>query len=83
MDPEATLLELLSALEGHDIDQVKELARALTRWLDHGGFPPKTVGHWKLGQDWHAELTRFICRLARAHVKTIAAHAAEGGDDVP
>ena len=81
MDPDATLKELLTAVETGDSTTVNDLADALVYWLDHAGFPPQTVGSGNLGQNWHATLTRSICRLARSHVETAAAKLADVGDE--
>lgn len=64
MDPDATLKSLLEAIVEGDTDTIRELSEALSTWLDNGGFPPKTIGPWKLGQDWHFNVARFICSLA-------------------
>lgn len=64
MDPDATLRSLLKAVVAGDCEQVRELSEALTTWLDNGGFPPKTIGPWKLGQEWHVATARFVCSLA-------------------
>lgn len=81
MDPDATLRDLLSAVEEGDPDQVNELSQALDRWIEQAGYPPKTIGPWKLGMDWHAAMTRCICQLAGVHVRLV--HSRKGGPDVP
>ena len=80
MDPDATLNELLTAVETGDSATVNELADALEHWLSHAGFPPETIGTGKLGQDWHVEMTRSICQLARIQVVTVAAKLAVEGE---
>jgi antibiotic biosynthesis monooxygenase (ABM) superfamily enzyme len=72
MDPDAALKELLEAVEVGDCDRVTELADGLKQWLAQGGFPPKTIGRWKLGQVWHVAMTHAVIRHARAHVRVIA-----------
>ncbi len=64
MDPECALQALLVALQERDVIAVEEIAQGLLRWLDQGGFPPKTIGQWKLGQEWHVRLTRQVCAMA-------------------
>lgn len=81
MDPEATLRDLLSAVEEGDSDRVNELSQALERWIEQAGYPPKTIGPWKLGMDWHAAMTRCICQLAGIHVRLVQSR--KGGHDVP
>lgn len=72
MDPDAALKELLDAVEAGDCDRVRELADGLRHWLSQGGYPPKTLGPWKLGQIWHVALTQSVLKLARTHVGVIA-----------
>lgn len=72
MDPDAALKELLESVEAGDCDRVTELAAGLKHWLSQGGFPPKTIGPWKLGQIWHVALTHAIVKHARAHVQVVA-----------
>jgi hypothetical protein len=72
MDPEVALRELLEAVEAGDCDRVTELADGLRHWLSQGGYPPKTIGPWKLGQIWHVAMTHAIVKHARAHVKVVA-----------
>jgi len=72
MDPDAALKELLEAVEVGDRDRVTELADGLKQWLAQGGYPPKTLGRWKLGQVWHVAMTHAVIRHARAHVRVVA-----------
>lgn len=72
MDPDAALKELLEAVEAGDTDRVRQLADGLKHWLSQGGFPPKTIGPWKLGQVWHVAMTHAVIRHARAHVRVVA-----------
>jgi antibiotic biosynthesis monooxygenase (ABM) superfamily enzyme len=72
MDPDITLNELLAAVEAGDCDRVRELADGLKQWLSQGGFPPKTIGRWKLGQIWHVAMTHAVIRHALAHVRVVA-----------
>lgn len=64
MDPDATLHDLLDALDETDWDAVCELSQALLTWLQHKGFPPVTLGSPSLGDDWHRMLTRCVCQTA-------------------
>ena len=73
MDPDVALQELLDAVETGDCDRTTELADGLCHWLSSGGFPPKTIGPWKLGQTWHVAITHAVIRHARAHVRVVAA----------
>lgn len=66
MDPQATLRDLLEALEQSDWDAVHELSQSLLTWIQHKGFPPVTLGSPSLGDDWHRMLTRSICQAALA-----------------
>ncbi len=70
MDPDATLKLLLEAIVEKNGDDIRELSRALLDWLDNGGFPPKTIGLWKLGQDWHVSMARHICAIAVSSVQS-------------
>ncbi len=72
MDPDATLKELLDAVEAGECDRVEELSDALNGWMANGGYPPKTLGPWKLGMVWHTALTKSVIRLAKAHVRVVA-----------
>lgn len=82
MDPDATLKDLLAAVVIRDEQQVSILAEGLQNWLNNGGFPPKTIGPWKLGQDWRSALTRCVCELAGVHMHLVRV-AQEGRADVP
>ena len=81
MDPDATLKELLTAVETGDSATVNEMADALSYWLDHAGFPPQTVGSQQLGRNWHVALTLSICQLARIRVETAPTNLANAGED--
>ena len=69
MDPEATLRELLDAVQASAWDRVDELAEALLDWLEKRGFPPLTVGPRELGVEWHRAMATFVCHLARSKVR--------------
>lgn len=77
MDPDAALKELLEAVEAGDCDRVRELADGLKHWLSQGGFPPKTIGTWRLGKVWHVAMAHAVIRHARAHVRVVAAQKGE------
>jgi len=79
MDPDATLRDLLEAVEERDAEQVTHLVEALKHWLENGGYPPKTIGPLKLGQDWHKTMALCVCGLARAYVGT-STDTQEGGN---
>lgn len=64
MDPNATLRDLLDAVQLRDWDQVEELAQSLLTWIENRGFPPTTLGPKELGSQWHKTLTTFVCYLA-------------------
>jgi len=72
MDPDATLQELLTAIDDGDCDRVQELAEALTGWIANGGYPPKTIGPWNLGYIWHIAIAKAVLTLAPAHVRVVA-----------
>lgn len=78
MDPDATLRDLLTAVEDGDEEQVTSLVEAMKHWLEHGGYPPQTMGSRKLGPLWHRTLAISICGLARAFVRA-APDTPEGG----
>jgi antibiotic biosynthesis monooxygenase (ABM) superfamily enzyme len=69
MDSDAAMKELLDSVLSGDEDRVRELSSGLQHWLQNAGYPPKTIGPWKLGLDWHAALTRCVCDLAGVHVR--------------
>ena len=73
MDPDAAFTDLFDAVEAGDCDRVSELIEALNGWFANGGYPPKTVGPWKLGMIWHIAVAKAVCRLAKAHVQVVAA----------
>ena len=64
MDPDATLRELLQAVQSRAWDRVDELAEALLNWLEKRGFPPTTVGPPQLGVEWHRTVATCVCHLA-------------------
>ena len=72
MDPDAALRDLLDAVEAGNCDRVQELTEALNSWMAQGGYPPKTLGPWKLGMVWHVAVAKAIIRLAKAHVRIVA-----------
>ncbi len=75
MDPDAALRELFEAVEAGDEDRVAELSAALDDWLSRGGFPPVALGRRELGTVWHVAVTKAAIRLAKAHVRIVAARA--------
>jgi hypothetical protein len=81
MDPDTTLKELLEAVQEGNRDRVQELAEALNDWIANGGYPPKTIGPWKLGQIWHVAMTKSVIKHAKAHVRVVARQ--KGAADVP
>lgn len=72
MDAEATLRDLLAALEDHDWDRIDELTEALLQWMERGGFPPQTLGSPKLGKQWHRTIATFICHAAASKSRDAA-----------
>lgn len=76
MDPDCALKMLLTGLQDRDVIVIEEVARGLVRWLDQGGFPPKTIGPWKLGQAWHETLTRLVCAAALSVAEQITEESA-------
>lgn len=70
MDPDATLADLLSALQRRDWEVVEELSDALLTWIENGGFPPLTLGPKELGKKWHHTVTYFTCYAAKERVRT-------------
>ena len=77
MDPDATLADLLTTVEEGECDRVQELTEALNGWIARGGYPPKTIGPWKLGMIWHIAVAKAVLRLARAHVRIVAEQKGE------
>lgn len=73
MDPQATLNDLLDALEQSDWDAVRELSQTLLAWIANEGFPPVIIGSKSLGTEWHRPITVSVCRvaLARANAATM------------
>ena len=69
MDPQASLNELLTAVEDRDWDRIEELADALLHWMEHSGFPPKTLGPESLGKQWHRAVATFVCYAAKSKVR--------------
>lgn len=64
MDPQASLHDLLTALEERDWDRIDELCEALLHWMERGGFPPQTIGSENLGKQWHRTVATFVCYAA-------------------
>ena len=83
MDPDAALKELLDATLSGDEDRVRELSSGLQQWIQNAGYPPKTIGPWKLGLDWHATLTRCVCDLAGVHVQVMRSQDQKREQDWP
>lgn len=69
MDPQATFNDLLDAVGARDRDLIEELADSLLRWMEHGGFPPLTVGPKSLGRRWHRAIAAFVCHAAQSKVR--------------
>ena len=69
MDPQATLDELLMAIGERDFERIDELADALLRWMEHRGFPPRTLGPETLGRQWHRAVATFVCYAAKSKVR--------------
>ena len=69
MEPTATLRDLLEALVQHEWDRVEELKDNLLSWMERGGFPPTTIGHQRLGREWHRAAATFICHAAASKVR--------------
>ena len=69
MDPEATLRDLLAAVDDRDWDLVDELSEALLTWLQKRGFPPQTLGPPELGRGWHRAIAEFTCYLAQSRAR--------------
>lgn len=72
MDPQATLRDLLAALEDRDWDRIDELSEALLQWMERGGFPPQTLGSDKLGKQWHRTVATFVCYAAASKSRDAA-----------
>jgi hypothetical protein len=83
MDPDAALKELLEAVVAGDCDRVNQLADGLRGWLSPGGYPPKTIGPWRLGQVWHVAMTHAIVKHALAHVRVVARQRKDAADAAP
>jgi hypothetical protein len=83
MDPDAAFRELFDAVEAGDRDRVTELIDGLNAWLSKGGYPPKTLGPWKLGMVWHVAVAKAVFRLAKAHVRVVASRKTESPSDPP
>ena len=79
MDPDATLRDLLAALEESDLETVTELVQALRTWIEKGGFPPVTLGSPVLGFDWHRKLTTFLCEACLERATQFSPHFSETG----
>ena len=69
MDPDATLRDLLDALNANDYDRVHELSAVLLGWLSKNGFPPTTIGDPNLGKAWHRAVATFICQSAQSRAE--------------
>lgn len=69
MDPQTAFNDLLDAVGARDDDRIEELADALLRWMEHGGFPPLTVGPESLGRSWHRAMAAFVCHAAQSKVR--------------
>jgi hypothetical protein len=80
MDPQATFDELLDAVSDRDWDRMDDLSEALLRWMETGGFPPRTVGLATLGRNWHRSTATFICHLAQSHVRDARRRECRPGD---
>lgn len=65
MDPNATWLLLLEAIQCKDWKAVRDHEEDLLDWLDRSGFPPNTSGivtdHY-----WNKQMARHACKLAKA-----------------
>lgn len=72
MDAEATLRDLLTALEDRDWDRIDELTEALLQWMERGGFPPQALGSPKLGKQWHRTIATFVCHAAASKSRDTA-----------
>ncbi|MDA1166430.1 MAG: hypothetical protein O3B13_25320 [Planctomycetota bacterium] len=80
MDPQATLRELLEALEQSNWDAVLELSQALLTWIQHEGFPPVILGSESLGPEWHRQITNSVCRAALLRAKAARKKSRSVGD---
>ena len=69
MDPDATLRELLQAVQARAWNRVDELAGALLDWLEKRGFPPIVVGTRDLGVEWRRTMATFVCHLAQSKMR--------------
>lgn len=69
MDSDATLRELLEAVQARAWDRVDELAGVLLDWLEKRGFPPLVIGPRELGLEWHRTMATFVCHLAQSKVQ--------------
>jgi len=74
VDPQATWDELLEAYAEADWDRVEELADALIRWLQRGGFPPRAVTGSDMGHDWDRAIALAGCRFATAQARKEVRH---------
>jgi len=60
LDPNATLLDLLAALEHGDVIAFAEAADDLAGWLGRGGFPPDSWPDSDRGRsEWYVVLTEI------------------------
>ena len=81
MDPQATWDDLLSAYAESDWDRVEELADALIRWLECGGFPPRAVTGSDMNQDWDRTIALAGCRFALVQARKGGAVCSTRHDD--
>lgn len=65
MDPNATWVLLLQAIQSEDWKAVRDHAEDLEHWLDRGGFPPDTTNGAVADQYWNKRMARHACKLAR------------------
>jgi hypothetical protein len=66
MDPNATWLLLLEAIQTKDWKAVRDHAEDLLDWLDRSGFPPDTCSGIVRDHYWNKQMARHACKLAKA-----------------
>ena len=66
MDPNATWLMLLQAMQSEDWKAVRGHAEDLVDWLDRSGFPPDTSSGIVTDPFWNKQMARFACKLAKS-----------------
>ena len=66
MDPNATWLMLLQAIQSKDWKAVRDHAEDLVDWLDRSGFPPNTSSCIVTDQFWNKQMARCACKLAKS-----------------